>query len=360
MADEKAKNPWRELLANPISIAVVGGMITLMTTVVANYFNTREASRTEVVRAKLADASAKEALQADLIKKFVENPNSGAVRQNLQFLVEAGLIPTYADGIKKYLEAHPDAAPHVGGGVEFSSSGVALAADVKERIQQAVDRFEVYLQNLGFSNLEKNVSVFIYSKDKPPPNVNADSANVSHLGNAGADSPNAFYVDKTIYIHEALAGDISIALREYSHHALFVSAGSPTAYHQTAVESAIADYLPASFSNSPIIGAGLGSIFGLSTSDIRTLDSNVSYSASPTDPATAGKAWAATLWACRGRVGAQSVDRIILPAWREAMSGQIADDLVLERFQKSLMDAPPPLGACFAKEFASRNFPKSN
>jgi hypothetical protein len=168
MTTEKEKNPWRELLANPISVVIVGGMITLTTTVVANFFSTREANRTEVVRAKLADANAREALQADLIKRFVENPRSNAVRQNLQFLVEAGLIPTYADGNKKYLEAHPDAAPHVGGGVEFSSSGVALAEDVKERIQQAVSRFEVYLQNLGFSYLEKNVSVFIYSKDKRP------------------------------------------------------------------------------------------------------------------------------------------------------------------------------------------------
>jgi hypothetical protein len=36
------------------------------------------------------------------------------VRENLKFLVEAGLLPDYADTITGYLKANPDVAPQVG------------------------------------------------------------------------------------------------------------------------------------------------------------------------------------------------------------------------------------------------------
>jgi hypothetical protein len=53
----------------------------------------------------------------------VESPSTETVRQNLRFLVDAGLIPSYADSISNYLHSNPGVAPQVGGGVEFVPSG---------------------------------------------------------------------------------------------------------------------------------------------------------------------------------------------------------------------------------------------
>ena len=109
--EKEHKNPWQDLLTNPVTIAIVGGLITVITALVTNYFNASETRRAEAAKARLAQESAKETLQADLIKKFVESPRAETVRQNLRFLVDAGLIPGYAESIKKYLDSNPG-VPH--------------------------------------------------------------------------------------------------------------------------------------------------------------------------------------------------------------------------------------------------------
>jgi hypothetical protein len=100
---ERRNKTWKELLANPLALAIVGGFITLMTTIVSTSFTARQNRAAESLK-----------LQAELIKKFVEAPKTETVRQNLQFLVEIGLLPDYAVGIEKYLANNPGAAPAVG------------------------------------------------------------------------------------------------------------------------------------------------------------------------------------------------------------------------------------------------------
>jgi len=342
--EQNYKYVWKDLLANPVTIAIVGGVITLVTAVVTNYFNASETRRADAAKAQLLQESTKETLQADLIKKFVESPRTETVRQNLRFLVDAGLIPSYAESIKKYLDSNPGVAPQVGGGIEFLPSGVSVADDVKERLQKTVRRFTIYLQNLGLPDLDQNVSVFVYAKDKHPPNIPGEVVN-------------AFVMDKTIFIHESLAVDVSIALREYAHHALFLALGSLSNTHQNEIESALADYLPASFLGSPIIGAGLGSLFGLSTTFVRTLDSAALYERSSPDPIRRGAVWASALWACRERVGQQAVDDLIIPTWRHVMGVPNEDDRVVEEFGKALRAAAEPVGFCFSTELKNRKLP---
>jgi Trypsin len=114
-----------EMLANPLTLAIVGGFITLMTTIVTNHLTVSAnlqveatkaelAAKADAAKAELAAKAANQTLQADLIKKFVESPETGTVRKNLEFLVEAGLLPDYADNISKYLKANPGAAPQIG------------------------------------------------------------------------------------------------------------------------------------------------------------------------------------------------------------------------------------------------------
>src|SRR5262252_8773740 len=90
--NRNGKTLWRDLLTNPVMIAIVGGIITLFTAVITTYFNASENRQAEAAKARLAQESTKETLQADLIKKFVESPRTETVRENLRFLVDAGLI----------------------------------------------------------------------------------------------------------------------------------------------------------------------------------------------------------------------------------------------------------------------------
>jgi hypothetical protein len=116
---------WKELLGNPLTLAIVGGFITVMSTIVSNHLNTSAnvaleqtkaelASKAETAKAELAAQAANQTLQADLIKKFVESPKTETVRENLRFLVDAGLLPDYQSKISAYLKNNPDAAPQVG------------------------------------------------------------------------------------------------------------------------------------------------------------------------------------------------------------------------------------------------------
>ena len=152
-----------------------------------------------------------------------------------------------------------------------------------------------------------------------------------------------------------MAGDLTVALREFTHHALYSMLGSIRPQDQ--IESALADYLPASFLNSPVIGAGLGKIFGLPTDYIRRLDADVQYDRAATNPVTKGLAWGAALWTCRQTVGQGPVDGNILRAWTDSENPSAADDVIAGRFGKALSAAASSVGSCFAQEIAHRHLP---
>ncbi len=83
---------WKDLLANPLALAIVGGFITLVTTTIAGH------------------VSASNTLEADLIKKAIDNPDPQKVRENLQFLIEVKLVEDYADRLQSFLNTHPNSA----------------------------------------------------------------------------------------------------------------------------------------------------------------------------------------------------------------------------------------------------------
>ncbi|CCJ05686.1 Hypothetical protein BN69_0235 [Methylocystis sp. SC2] len=136
---------WKDLLSNPLALAIVGGFITLMTSIVSSTYTSSQNREAEKMRAAYARDSARDSLAADLIKKFVEGPSREAVRENLKFLVDAGLVPTYANEIRAYLQANPDAAPQVAfrGGI----TGVDDAVPV-ERLSKS-DPMATLAQSVG-------------------------------------------------------------------------------------------------------------------------------------------------------------------------------------------------------------------
>jgi len=85
-----------------------------MTTTISAHFSSLESISAEASKAKetiaAETAKARESLQADLIKKFVDTPNPQTVRANLRFLVDVGLVPTYATSLQEFLDRNPDSA----------------------------------------------------------------------------------------------------------------------------------------------------------------------------------------------------------------------------------------------------------
>lgn len=98
------RTAWKDLLANPLTLAIVGGFLTLMTTTITGSINASNTIEAEAARSR-------QALQADLIKKFVESPSRETVRTNLTFLADVGLLPDYAERIRTYLQKNPNSAP---------------------------------------------------------------------------------------------------------------------------------------------------------------------------------------------------------------------------------------------------------
>jgi hypothetical protein len=122
---QSSSKAFKDLLANPFSLAIVGGFLTIMTSIVTSWYTAREnraaderhaalAAQTADENRKSDDRRAKQTLEAELVKKFVEAPAKETVRANLKFLIDANLLPDYADGIKSYLKNNPDSAPSVG------------------------------------------------------------------------------------------------------------------------------------------------------------------------------------------------------------------------------------------------------
>lgn len=111
--DLAGKRSLGQILSNPLLLAVIGGVISIFTSIILNDRQIDASLQIERSKAQAAERAAMDALEADLIKRFVEGPSILAVRDNLSFLIEVGLLPKYADKIKEYLKANEGSAPQV-------------------------------------------------------------------------------------------------------------------------------------------------------------------------------------------------------------------------------------------------------
>lgn len=104
---------WREALANPLLLAIVGGSLTLLTAIVTNFLGTWATREADDRRAQHQRDSESRALQSELIKSFVST-GSATARDNLGFLIDSGLIPDHEERIKRYLADRSKPAPNLG------------------------------------------------------------------------------------------------------------------------------------------------------------------------------------------------------------------------------------------------------
>ncbi len=103
--------PSKSALSNPLVLAVLGGSLTLLTSIVTNGLTTRS-------NREASENSASLSLQSDLIKTFLTDVDTDTANDNLLFLVKSGLIPNYENNIKKFRKENPNAKPGVSSSAE--------------------------------------------------------------------------------------------------------------------------------------------------------------------------------------------------------------------------------------------------
>jgi hypothetical protein len=229
-------------------------------------------------------------------------------------------------------------------------SAKGLTAQMKKSLQEKLDQFIAYLEKVGFTNLTTQVSVCVFSKDEPIQNpAFAHYKDVNTLYDASAHN---------LYIHSDLARVPSVVLRAYTDHALTTVPDKPNDSSSSELIGGLGDYFSASFLDSPLIGEGAGSIFGMKTSYVRTLATDKSYPSAGSEPFARGEVWGAVLWHCRGELSRPVVDRIALQALREA--GKTKSPDAAKAFAAALVQNEAMLGkatGCFNRQIQQRNLP---
>jgi Caspase domain len=100
--DSYSKKSLKETVSNPLLLAIVGGFLTLLTSIVTNYLTAAENRDADDRR-----------LQSELLKEFLKTADPKIARDNLTFLIEVGLIPDYERRIKGFLSNNTKPVPRI-------------------------------------------------------------------------------------------------------------------------------------------------------------------------------------------------------------------------------------------------------
>ncbi|MEY2518582.1 MAG: metacaspase [Verrucomicrobiota bacterium] len=94
-------------------LAIAGGSLTLLTSILTNYFTASANREADERRALYTRETDSRALQSELIKTFLKTQDSKTARDNLTFLIESGLIPDHEKRITEYLAKNKQAIPKI-------------------------------------------------------------------------------------------------------------------------------------------------------------------------------------------------------------------------------------------------------
>lgn len=170
------------------------------------------------------------------------------------------------------------------------------------RLQQDVSHYREYLSRIGIRDNLQDAPVHVVGA---PEDVSGDS----RIPMSSA------YRDGAIYLLADVADSATVALREYTHHALQASERLPDEWTAPArlIESGLAYYLPCSFVGDSVFGTGAAAAY---VHDISAPGPTVNRRSQDTDKYSAGGLrWAHWLWLLRDAVGPTVVDPILVSAW---------------------------------------------
>jgi hypothetical protein len=179
---------------------------------------------------------------------------------------------------------------------------------------------------------------------------------------------NAYYVGgkkPQIYIHPEIAPYPDTVLREFTHHVLQeLNPEMNWGYDHAGLESALADYLPASFLDNSDFGADIWPIFerhspGLEVTS-RNLENQLSFKKVNLDPGNQhanGTVWGGAYWELREQFGKETIDGLLLATWEKFDFEKSKSDLSvfpLELLQQDKLKKGGKLGKAIRAVFKKR------
>ena len=210
--------------------------------------------------------------------------------------------------------------------IQFEASS-ALTPELQRKLNESIDRYQRYLETVGFKFKTGKVTVFI------DPNLTDNSL---------------YELDKKRLVLGPLwANDPTVVYREFTHHAL-TDANALALNHFESIESGLADYFASSFTGDPAIGRTIVTLLGKTPGMprpngkpyIRTMDNNNKFSdlKANVELHHAGETLGGALWEIRRSIGANPADRLAFSAW-VALTASDAKGNPMERFAKKLLEA---------------------
>ena len=279
------------------------------------------------------------------ILEVIKTGDTERAAGNMQFLVDAGLVtkPDLVEKLSQYLATRAvgqgPALPPADGAFSFKDSA-DLTPATQAALSDTLGSFLAYLDKVGFARDEGPIAIEV------------------------RDFDNAHYEPerRTMVLGVKLRDDPDVARHEYMHHAL-ATAGAKyrDEPHYLAIESALADYYPCSFSGDPTVAAIAARNLGLDPPWLRHLTSAKGYAdlAGDLEHHSAGEIWGSLFWDLRAQIGAPAADRLLLHAWAgctwpkggdkaargfiAGMRGAAQDPLVRERVDAVLTRRGYPL-----------------
>src|SRR5215471_3091317 len=233
------------------------------------------------------------------------------------------------------------------------SAGVDVTQSI---LRDELVRYKPYLENIGFVNLQSNVRLIAFSPRDLETTVPSEYRDT--VSAAIKEGFVSFYYDGTMFIQNDWVDRPFIPLREYTHHALFQVLKKPA--EQTAIESGLADYYPASYLN--LVDTSVKGPAGFDLSFLQDPAPRPSDwdEAGPGAVIYRGRLWAASFWECRQKLSRPVVDEILLRAWVRSHTKGAEKDGEADRFRGALLSlATAPEASCFQAAFSRRGLLKS-
>jgi F0F1-type ATP synthase membrane subunit b/b' len=250
---------------------------------------------------------------ADVVSKTVEEVRD--IRANLQ--EEAQKLRTRLQEVAALIPQVQELSQRVASienVVKFKASKT-LTPELKQHLTETLQGYYQYLKAVGLSLKLRQPTVVIDSKDL-----------------------NAYYLPppkNEIVAHPELIEHPDVALREFTHHVLGeIKPEFNWSEDVTGIESGLADYLPSSFMNESHFGKAIWPVFerhhpGLKVPN-RDLKNQRQFSEiviSDTNQQGNGNVWGGAWWELRETLGRETVDKLLIAAWRSFRFADSAHDL---------------------------------
>jgi hypothetical protein len=181
--------------------------------------------------------------------------------------------------------------------VKFKDSK-ALTPELKTQLLDSISRYRDFLLSLG-ANAGEVVEIEVIRPKK-------------------GEAENAYYVSGRMVIAEALVGDADVLYRGYTHHVLGQSRPKRPLTPFNSIHSALADYLPCTFNDSPLFGEIGAKALKSTVPYMRNLEADESFHLTTgwEAPYVGAGGWETTFWALRKLVGAKTLDPILVSIWK--------------------------------------------